>query len=146
MFFGVAGEDIYSSHQDGGTIGGTRPMTLWSTQGTAPRQQGLSSSLIAEGRFLKEWDGEYSISGLGGIRLQNDWRFKWPYFYEVTGGLTHYPGQNLFTLHPGFGFTIPRPNKKFEFFVRVEMPIYFFSGNTEIGTGFSVGLNLPKRK
>jgi len=140
-FYGVAGEDVISSHQDGGTVGTVGPMTLRGTN-----TGGLQPNGVAEVRAEKEWDGQYSISALAGVRLINPTRFKFPYFYEVTGGLTHYPGENLFTLHPSFGVLFPKQGREWNWFVRVGLPIYFFSGNREIGTEFAVGIELPSKR
>lgn len=145
MFYGVVGEDVSSSHQDGGVVGGSLPFRHMpgSTGASTGPQKGLTTSFVGEFRLEKEWDYDYAAHVLGGMRFQNNSRFKWPYFYEVTGGWTHYPGQDLFTLHPNFGFMIPLSGHSYQIYARLGLPIYFFSGETEVGTEFTAGLSMP---
>jgi len=145
-FYGLVGEHVNSSHQDGGTVGGIRPMKLDNKATATATEHGLTPSLVGEFRLEKEWDYSYAAHVLGGLRLQNDTRLKWPYFYEVTAGLTHFPGDNLLTVHPNLGFMIPVTNHDYKVMVRLGLPIYFFSGNTEIGTEFTVAFDLPQKR
>jgi hypothetical protein len=136
------GEDLASSHMDGGHAG-----VRFKEGAIGPKTVGgLKSQLVAEGRFEKEWDGDYALHVLGGWRLTNDTRFKYPYFYEVEAGLLHFPGENVFELHTNFGFIFRKPDRDWAWFARVGLPWAFFEGNTEIGTEFSVGIDFSKKK
>ena len=133
FYLGVAGEHYGSSHQDGGQVGVTKKLS-WSVGGN------LQSGFVGEFRAEKEWNGSYALHALAGIRLINDTRFKYPYFYEVTAGVGRYPGETVFELHPSVGIIFPQEGKDWSFFGRVGLPIAFFSGNAERGTEFAAGI------
>jgi hypothetical protein len=135
LMFGAVGEDVRSSHQDGAMVGVAASAGLLGGN--------FSTFFLGEFRAEKEWEGDYGLHFLAGMRLVNEKRFRRPYFIDLTGGVSRFPGQTYFTLHPGLGMIFAKENRSWQWFARVEFPVYFFRGNTEIGTGFGVGFILP---
>jgi hypothetical protein len=149
----------YCSHADGGSVaistaaGDLRaapnrrpgptfsPATFGSSSPSAPAgASSLKMHYLAEFRIQKDWDASYVMSFLGGVRWVNDTRFKYPYFYEISAGVTTFPGDTIFTVHPIFGFLFPRTGKSYAFFAQGGLPISFYDGGPTLGTEFSVGL------
>ena len=80
---------------------------------------------------------------LGGVRIGFKGNSKAKLYAQVTGGLSHFPAASQFAIDFGAGVKLPMQGKKFGLFAQVDFPVVFFSGDTETGFRFNVGLDIP---
>jgi hypothetical protein len=82
----------------------------------------------------------------GGVRIGFKGSSKAKFYAQVTGGLAHFPASSQFALDFGGGVKLPMEGKKFGLFAQVDVPMVFFSGNTQTGFRLNVGLDIPVGK
>ena len=95
---------------------------------------------------LMHADGGSATQFMGGVRM-SQFKPSRPVnlFGEVTAGLTHFTGENDFTLRPAGGVYVPLSGKRFQLYGSFGLPIIFFSGIKETGVDVGGGIAIPFR-
>ncbi len=121
--------------------------------GAAAPSSGPLFDVVLVGRvtFGREHNGGTSVTQfLGGVQLVDSKRFKYPLYIEMTAGIMHFPGGDLFpgesdfVFHPAVGLKFPLNGKSFKPYVQVGLSLVSFGdGFHETGKEIAGGIIMP---